>query len=467
MIGETSLKTCLLMSIILLGMVCTIASGRTFYVDDDGPADFNTIQEAIDDSNDGDIIIVRPGLYLEYVRFYGKNITLMSTNPYDFNIVASTSISSVRFIGTEDPNCTLMGFKIRGIVSGIEEGNDPYGKIHTHATISHCLFIGNVTPGQVIVGCDGIIRNCVVAGWRPGSGHIVGSVIDGCHGLIKNCTVADNFSTINVLPGGTTTIENCIIYGNSVWLVEGATVNILYSGVQGGQDGIYTEGDRTVNWESGNMDADPCFVDAANGDYHLKSQGGRWDPNSQNWVKDVSTSPCIDAGNPYSPIGLEPFPNGGRINMGAYGGTPEASKSYFGNPICETIVAGDINGDCKINFLDFQLLAFHWLGGKRYIPNEPPVVSITQPPDGAVTYYGFIIEIETDASDSDGIVVKTEFFANGDKIGEDNEGSDGWKTTWHDHPIGVYNLTAKATDNDGAETTSTPVEITLIEGEPP
>ncbi len=72
-------------------------------------------------------------------------------------------------------------------------------------------------------------------------------------------------------------------------------------------------------------------------------------------------SPCIDAGDPMSPIGYEPFPNGGIINMGAYGGTAEASKSYFGQPPCETIVAGDINGDCKVNFLDFRLLALHWL----------------------------------------------------------------------------------------------------------
>jgi hypothetical protein len=44
-----------------------------------------------------------------------------------------------------------------------------------------------------------------------------------------------------------------------------------------------------------------------------------------------------------------------------YGGTVEASKSYFGEPVCETIVAGDINGDCIVNFKDFALLAYHWL----------------------------------------------------------------------------------------------------------
>lgn len=44
-----------------------------------------------------------------------------------------------------------------------------------------------------------------------------------------------------------------------------------------------------------------------------------------------------------------------------YGGTVEASKSYFGFTICETVVAGDINGDCKVNFTDFVFMAFHWL----------------------------------------------------------------------------------------------------------
>ncbi|MHC4316845.1 MAG: hypothetical protein ACYSW3_30765 [Planctomycetota bacterium] len=91
--GGTKLKACLIMLIFLLGMACTAASAKTIYVDDDGPSDFNTIQAAMDDSNDGDTIIVQPGLYLEVVRFNGKNVTVRSTNPGDFDMVASTIIS--------------------------------------------------------------------------------------------------------------------------------------------------------------------------------------------------------------------------------------------------------------------------------------------------------------------------------------------------------------------------------------
>jgi hypothetical protein len=163
-------------------------------------------------------------------------------------------------------------------------------------------------------------------------------------------------------------IANCIIWGNtSTQIAHGQTSpEVLHSSVQGGWPG------------QGNIDTDPCFVhpsyldpngtpDDANddfwvdGDYHLKSQAGRWDPNSQIWTIDDVTSHCIDAGDPMTPIGHEPFPNGGIVNMGAYGGTAEASKSYFGKPPCETIIAGDINGDCEVNFKDFAFVALHWL----------------------------------------------------------------------------------------------------------
>ena len=113
----------------------------------------------------------------------------------------------------------------------------------------------------------------------------------------------------------------------------------------------------------GNIDIDPCFADAGADDYHLKSQGGRYNPSIGTWIYDDVTSRCIDAGNPMTPIGDELFPNGGIINAGVYGGTAEASKSYFGEPVCEVIVAGDINGDCIVDFRDFLFIALHWCEG--------------------------------------------------------------------------------------------------------
>lgn len=148
---------------------------------------------------------------------------------------------------------------------------------------------------------------------------------------------------------------------------------MTYSNIEGGLLDVALAGPVPVVWQHNlghDLSAhDPCFVDPGSwqgqtftvGDYHLKSQAGHWDETTQAWIQDAVTSPCIDAGDPMSPVGFEPFPNGGRVNMGAYGGTDEASKSYFGKSPCETMVAGDINGDCRVGFRDLAILMQHWL----------------------------------------------------------------------------------------------------------
>jgi len=67
--GETKLKACLIISLFLLGIACSAAAGRTIYVDNYGTVDFNKIQAAINDANNGDTIIVKSGLYTEHIRF--------------------------------------------------------------------------------------------------------------------------------------------------------------------------------------------------------------------------------------------------------------------------------------------------------------------------------------------------------------------------------------------------------------
>ena len=65
------------------------------------------------------------------------------------------------------------------------------------------------------------------------------------------------------------------------------------------------------------------------GDYHLKSRAGHWNPWTCAWVLDDDiSSPCIDAGDPNSPLDYEALGQcGDVVNMGAYGGTPEASRT--------------------------------------------------------------------------------------------------------------------------------------------
>jgi predicted outer membrane repeat protein len=246
-------------------------------------------------------------------------------------------------------------------------------------TFTDCTFSGNSSPrsGGAVRVFEATFSHCIFAGNVALGGHSTGGAVYSFGtAAFNNCTFSNNWADSRraVDCGYLAHMNNCIFWGSDDQIralnpMEYPSVD--YSDIQGGWPG------------EGNIDVDPCFADPGywadandpnvavepndpnaiwvDGDYHLKSQAGRWEPNSETWVQDDVTSPCIDVGDMSSPIGHEPFPNGGIINMGAYGGTAEASKSYFGEPVCETIVAGDINGDCKVDFNDLILMAAHWL----------------------------------------------------------------------------------------------------------
>ena len=113
--------------------------------------------------------------------------------------------------------------------------------------------------------------------------------------------------------------------------------------------------------------------------------------------------------------------------------------------------------------------SLEYLGWEFNYPpiDRPPIVNIIKPQDGAVFYAFFgstTIAVEAEAWDADGSVLKVEFFADGNCIGEDNDGTNGWKTDLVNAASGTYSLTAKATDDDEATATSPAVIITVKEG---
>ncbi|MGC4090445.1 MAG: right-handed parallel beta-helix repeat-containing protein [Polyangiaceae bacterium] len=122
--------------------------------------------------------------------------------------------------------------------------------------------------------------------------------------------------------GGLGQFVNGIIWGSTVIdieIIDGSPA-FSYSCIQSGYEGV-------GNLSQAEGCADPLFADVDNSDFHLKSAGGRWDPAKKAFVVDAETSPCIDAGDTNVPVALESQPNGGRIELGRYGGTVEASRT--------------------------------------------------------------------------------------------------------------------------------------------
>jgi hypothetical protein len=105
--------------------------------------------------------------------------------------------------------------------------------------------------------------------------------------------------------------------------------------------------------------------------------------------------------------------------------------------------------------------------------NRPPVVKISTPSSGTVFLAPADIPICASASDSDGYVATVEFFSGDHSLGikTNNPVSTGsanpFCLIWSNVPSGSYTLTAVATDNDGAATTSEPVKVLVVGVVPP
>lgn len=160
-------------------------------------------------------------------------------------------------------------------------------------------------------------------------------------------------------------IENNIFFENNRPAIEHdetSTPIVRYNDFYGNWD------DDIYAGVNGNISEDPLFVNPQRPepdnpesyDFHLQ-QG----------------SPCIDAGNPESDFCNEPQPNGCRIDMGAYGNTPEATIS--------DTQCGDVSGNGKVSAYDAALVLRHVVGLEELTQDQIQRADVSG--NGAITAY--------------------------------------------------------------------------------
>ncbi len=317
-------------------------------VDQSGGGNYTTIQEGINNANNGDTVLVYPGTYYENINFNGKSITVASLllTTQDTIYISQTIIngnqngSVVEFVSGEGLNSIIKGFTItNGFASYIDsipagggikcinssptiEKNiikenccDWYidgGGIYCKNSNSHIInntisynegayygagiFVSDTSA--VLVKGNIIYNNITASGYGVAYGGGICCGGNESNTIIENNTICNN--VVDFGHGGgiySNTLNTCVV-NTIIWnnypdeIAE--TLTITYSDIQGGWTGI------------GNIDADPLFADTANGDFHLT-----WENFP---IPDDTKSPCIDAGDPASPLD----PDSTIADMGAF-----------------------------------------------------------------------------------------------------------------------------------------------------
>jgi hypothetical protein len=341
--------------------VATVGSDVTGDGSESNP--FATIQHGIDVSIDGDTVLVHTGTYTENISFEGKNITVGSLFVIsgDEDYIPRTVIdgnqngSVVIFKNGEGPAAVLSGLTIAngyahdtswpyndggGICvvdaapqlthlhvicnSAINEGGGVYlGQNQSNeevARLSSCVISDNTagsSGGGIRFSSDNrrvaVVESSVITGNQANRGagvHIYHS------GILENCLIANNAAATSA--GGVyidwgsrgAFITNSTIVDNSApfwggldYVINGATVrnSIIFNNENGNWNGGSYTHSCTSPLPSGigNFDADPLFVDAGSGDYHLEPD-----------------SPCIDAGDNSAPIPIYDFEGHPRVMDG-------------------------------------------------------------------------------------------------------------------------------------------------------
>jgi len=332
------------------------------------PWEYPTIQEGIDASQNGDTILVMPGIYHEFVRYSGKDILLCSSFGPE-----STFVSQVIFSGGTDSSAILRGFSLYGTGdngSSVEIEGGSSGSIEGNRMSMNSTF--GMGGGIYSIGNNVIIRENIISNNRAlerggginisGVGFLIsdniiegniaggddeswgggGMYVDGSDFIIKYNLIANNQAGDPPWPpviggggaqiwtgygGGRTKISNNTFVGNKclyltenagsgLWISSGDTVRIINNiFAYNYQGGVWTDVtpyyilDYNLAWDNdygdyGGFEPGPNCLFVD--PLFVNPWGGNYhlQPNS----------PCIDAGDPNSLLD----PDSTRADIGCY-----------------------------------------------------------------------------------------------------------------------------------------------------
>jgi len=235
-----------------------------------------SLRGAVATAQPGDIIMLGAGTYrLSETLRVGAGVTLQGAGAGRTTLDVSSLPVGVSFDGTSSTNSSgLDGMTIHGA--------------HT------CVQVASGTTG-VRLG-HVIVRDCRVEGVAVAAGGAVD---------IVNATLIGNPTAVR--SAGTTRLRNSLLTGNGTATASegGGKLTSSYNGLFGNQTDY-----AGLAAGTGDLSSIVTFADLAARDLRL-----------------TSSQPSTDRGDPADAVGDEPSPNGGRINLGAFGGTADAELS--------------------------------------------------------------------------------------------------------------------------------------------
>ena len=241
------------------------------------PAEYATIQAAINIAVDGQTILVAPGSYVGSVNFGTKKLVVRSESGPDVTTIRTPGVSTgILMTGGQGPETVLEGFTVvPNAASTPELIGALNGQVIRNCRISNPGGIGVVLRGTTVLS-DSLIVACSIGVYATSGGL-------STNATVQNCTIAGNAT-------GVATNNFGIAAATTLRLVNSATAGNATLSNAFGVSNIFFNSNVTAEVGVGpnNLHANPRFVSApgANNVYELTD-----DYSLQ------PTSPCIDAAN--------------------------------------------------------------------------------------------------------------------------------------------------------------------------